>query len=118
MFGINCGDSFVPYLVASAWKFNHNNPATLIYFMFGSLFGPFLLTPLAQSLSYKQNMEDFELKRDKSSFYYEIVMNAAVAARRISIRAVRRLSASFGYSSSENGEVRENSPIMENVIQI
>ena len=104
MFGINCGDSFVPYIVASVWKFNNNNPVTLIYFMFGSLFIPFGLTPLAQALSYKRNLDDFELRREKSSYYYEIVMNVATVARRVSVKAVRRLSATLGYSSMENVE--------------
>ena len=102
MFGINCGDSFLPYIVASVWKLDNNNPVTLIYFMFGSLFVPFVLTPLVQSLSYKRNLEDFELRREKTSYYYEIVVNAAEQARRASVRAVRRLSASLGYSSIDN----------------
>jgi hypothetical protein len=104
MFGINCGDSLVPYLAARAWELNHNRPSTLIHFMFGCMFLPFVLAQFAQRLSYNHDMSDFEGRREMTTFYYEAVATFVKNARRVSVNATRRFSKVIGITVTPDEE--------------
>ena len=91
MFGINCGDSFVPFIVAIAWRYNHNSPKTLLYFMFFCMFVPALAMQSVLRLSYKTSVDNFECQRERSAFYYQAVVYVYTATRRASRRLSRSL---------------------------
>lgn len=86
MVGINCGDSLVPYITSAVWRVNGENPITLVHFMFGCMFVPFILTQFIEPLSYKKSMDDFTHKRDKTSYYYQAFISVYEATSRYTKR--------------------------------
>ena len=69
-FGLNVGASFVPFITATTWHWNHDDPSTLMIVILLSMCLPIPIVLWTRSLSYKETITESDfLVRRRSTFY-------------------------------------------------
>lgn len=61
MRGINMGSSLVPYLSGYIWDYFNNNSIVFILILATSMIIPLILVQFVQGLSYRTDLENFEM---------------------------------------------------------